>query len=212
MPSIKTKCLNCNKTVWRFPSQTSRKFCSRECGYKYQAKQIALREDGIASGTRVFFKRNCPHCGKSFLQTASHKDRPSYCSATCYHASRHRGYATCEQCGKNFEKRQTTPTTRNRFCSFECFSIWQRGENAPHWKGGVSYWRSPDWQKIRVQILKRDNYTCQNCGKRGGNELHVHHISRWLESHNNSPENLTTLCLKCHRKIEHNLPHKPKEK
>jgi 5-methylcytosine-specific restriction endonuclease McrA len=37
-----------------------------------------------------------------------------------------------------------------------------------------------NWDTIRRQVYKRDDYTCQNCGAQGGPrgpaELHAHHI------------------------------------
>jgi 5-methylcytosine-specific restriction endonuclease McrA len=83
-----------------------------------------------------------------------------------------------------------------------CHNAYQRGEHAPNWKGGKSYWRDPDWPQTRKAILERDAYTCQCCGKQAGNRLHVHHIVPWLETFDNSPENLLTYCLSCHRMIE----------
>lgn len=51
-------------------------------------------------------------------------------------------------------------------------------------------------------VFKRDDYTCDYCGKRGG-DLHAHH----LRSFSNFPEvrfdvdNGMTICVKCHRYI-----------
>jgi 5-methylcytosine-specific restriction protein A len=40
---------------------------------------------------------------------------------------------------------------------------------------------TPDeWDRIRRNVYRRDQYTCQNCGAEGGphgnTELHAHHI------------------------------------
>ena len=63
-------------------------------------------------------------------------------------------------------------------------------------------------QWTRAKILKRDSYTCQGCGRvepstfpvRG---LQIHHIRPFRDSRDDSPENLTTLCLPCHAKADH---------
>ena len=50
---------------------------------------------------------------------------------------------------------------------------------------------------IRTDVLKRDNYTCVNCGQTG-TELHVHHIVARAEGGTNDLTNLVTLCASCH--------------
>lgn len=198
------QCHNCGKTIRYYPSNP-KQFCSRKCFRQSKAKEIAERDGGIAIDTKALFEKECPQCGKLFLLPAAKKDRPGYCSSECYNASRRRGCAQCENCGEEFEKK---PAGVNRFCSTSCFKSWQVGKNAPGWRGGKSYWRSRNWQKVRKTILERDNYTCQRCGEEGDKSLHVHHIVPWLESHDNSPENLITLCCSCHRTIEYNLPNR----
>ena len=52
------------------------------------------------------------------------------------------------------------------------------------------------WQeyiKIRPIILKRDNHKCLKCGS--SHRLDVHHVNAVDD---NKPENLQTLCHKCH--------------
>ena len=65
-----------------------------------------------------------------------------------------------------------------------------------------------DWDAIRLLIYKRDNYKCQDCGitmNEYGRGLDIHHKIPFLESRDNSFENLITLCRKCHMTEEHKL-------
>jgi hypothetical protein len=63
--------------------------------------------------------------------------------------------------------------------------------------------KSPKWQKRRLEILQRDDFTCQICGNKD-KTLHVHHTtyipgrSIWEYP----DEMLVTLCEDCHE-IEH---------
>jgi hypothetical protein len=59
--------------------------------------------------------------------------------------------------------------------------------------------RDPRWQRRRLEIFQRDNWTCQECGSKN-NTLHVHHkcylpdISPWEYI----GELLITMCKECH--------------
>ncbi len=63
--------------------------------------------------------------------------------------------------------------------------------------------KDPRWQKKRLQIFKRDGFSCRMCGDTE-NTLHVHHT--YYESGNDSwdypPESLKTLCCHCHQLAE----------
>lgn len=50
----------------------------------------------------------------------------------------------------------------------------------------------------RFEILKRDEFTCQYCGRRGG-ELEVDHVIPLCEGGTNEPENLKAACFECNR-------------
>ncbi len=56
-------------------------------------------------------------------------------------------------------------------------------------------------EKIRLQVLKRDNYKCQKCGRSPATHrelfLHVDHIKPFSKGGGNSLDNLQTLCNKC---------------
>ena len=87
-----------------------------------------------------------------------------------------------------------------------------RGSNSPFWRGGVSQvnrtereniMRSLEYRSWRRNVFERDDYTCQICGKRGG-ELNADHIKSFALY----PElrfdlsNGRALCIPCHRKTD----------
>lgn len=55
--------------------------------------------------------------------------------------------------------------------------------------------------KLRYQVLKRDNFKCCACGaspaKDSSVELHIDHIIPWSKGGETTLENLQTLCSKC---------------
>lgn len=56
-------------------------------------------------------------------------------------------------------------------------------------------------QKVKAAVRKRDNLTCQKCGRREG-ELHVHHIKPLDEGGADTVENCLLLCRSCHLEWE----------
>ena len=60
--------------------------------------------------------------------------------------------------------------------------------------GNNTYYK--EWKN---KVFKRDNYTCQCCGKRGGN-LNAHHLYNFSEYEDlrYDVENGITFCERCH--------------
>ena len=58
--------------------------------------------------------------------------------------------------------------------------------------------KDPRWQKKRLEILKRDNFTCAAC-KATKKTLHVHHSYYSKDPWNTKNSALLTLCEDCHR-------------
>ena len=59
---------------------------------------------------------------------------------------------------------------------------------------------SPLSPKVRFEVLKRDNFTCQYCGRKSPEvELEVDHIEPYSKTKDNSLENLITACKDCNR-------------
>jgi hypothetical protein len=142
----------------------------------------------------------CVSCGASFLRSNGPQKRCDTCRT-----------ATCATCGKEF----TIPEGRKsaRFCSRSCQGRYpetvarlaaNRGVKPRTYhlrhrdKHGCAADR--DWRR---SVFERDDYTCQQCGKRGG-RLHAHHIKAYKDH----PElrhvlsNGQTLCVECHKQTD----------
>lgn len=62
--------------------------------------------------------------------------------------------------------------------------------------------KDPRWQKKRLEILSRDNFTCQSCFDKTST-LHLHHLDyiSGNEPWEYPDEYLLTLCENCHKKV-----------
>ena len=82
------------------------------------------------------------------------------------------------------------------------------GEKNSNWKGGITpinkrIRESLEYKLWRTSVFERDNYMCQECGKRGEGDLNADHIKPFslypelrLELSNGQ-----TLCKPCHKAI-----------
>jgi len=89
------------------------------------------------------------------------------------------------------------------------------GPNNPGWRGGITpehkkvRW-SQKYKDFREEIFKRDNYTCNDCGRKRkpGDRvvINVHHIKSFSEYKELRfvKSNVVTLCKECH-KLKHKL-------
>jgi len=55
------------------------------------------------------------------------------------------------------------------------------------------------YKKLCLEVLRRDGWRCQSCGRREG--LQVHHKQFRSHSGDDSEENLITLCATCHSSL-----------
>ncbi len=185
------ECLNCGKKIKIYPSRAKAgkgKFCSRICrGLSERGKIGHFR--GKSHSVQSNIKNRLAHLGKK-------------------NKNKHMNFKNCEIC----EKIMCIPNcllNKKRSCSRECQKKWQSinrsGENSPSWvdgrsKVGQRLRTSPEYTRWRMNVLERDNYTCQICFKRGG-LLEADHIKSFALF----PElrlvlsNGRTLCKKCHR-------------
>lgn len=236
VPKVK-KCLVCDHEYK--PHRADQKYCSKKC---QGIATTHLKERICPSCNRMFkprkstqvycsikcrpvnmenkIKTNCIVCGKVMHVIPSRlKDgRGKYCSKSCF-ASRHTDIE-CENCGKTV----TIPLSdvkEHNFCSQECKSEWMSytfsGENAWAWRGGCDNYRGDNWKLQRRKTLKRDNYTCTQCGAHGDDvKLMVHHKIPFRFFNDfykaNRLSNLATLCNSCHSQQESHLWHEVPKK
>jgi 5-methylcytosine-specific restriction endonuclease McrA len=55
------------------------------------------------------------------------------------------------------------------------------------------------YRKLRAEVLLRDGWRCQTCGR--PDHLQVHHIRSRSRLGDDADENLITLCADCHNNI-----------
>lgn len=74
----------------------------------------------------------------------------------------------------------------------------------------------PEWKSKRLQILARDNYTCQICGSTDKKTLQVHHrqyhyvvrLCAFKKPWDYPDECLITICKRCHDRghVQYKVP------
>jgi len=184
-PPVTVTCLNCGKKFDLVPWKAKgRKYCSKKCQHEHLVPHN--------KGKGVYIK--CAYCGKEFWRPRKLKTQ-IHCSIECKKED-HREVRICKGCGKEFEIEKFR---KRAFCSFECFSKWNKAENHYNWNGGTGNEPYPfEFNKeLKEQIKNRDDYTCQKCGSR--EKLAVHHMD--YNKKNCDPSNLITLCNKCNASV-----------
>lgn len=158
----------------------------------------------------------CKTCGKLFLTKSRHLE----CNFCQHKKSKH----PCLDCGKNIwhkSIRCISCEAKNRvkkhigLCGNPLTIEIKRkigysnsGKKSNFWKGGLTNKNRLDrnsskhreWRKL---VFERDNWTCQECKKHGGN-LDPHHIKPFSQypKLRFNVDNGQTLCHKCHKKTK----------
>ena len=224
------KCLHCGKEFNARPDKIKKGegiFCSKFCWNEHK-KTFRI-------------KKVCRQCGKEFIVRPCF-EKMSFCSKKCADINRVGKYTgknsptwtggeitkECIVCKKEF-KIERYRNDVAKFCSHKCIGDWNSvnkiREKHPNWKGGSLHKTlirtSNKYKSWRLEIFKRDNFTCQKCGDSNGGNLHAHHKKRFSvilsdikqkfpllfapDIANNYPEmwdisNGVTLCESCHEK------------
>lgn len=195
LTKYKKVCLVCGKEY--ITNNKKSNVCSLECRHK--SKQ---------NGKWV----ECDYCGKKCYKSNHYleENKHYYCSRECSDKGKSK-YNTitfkCEICGKEKTiSKHNYEIHRHHYCSTECSNIGNSGENNNRFNPDLTNEEREKGRYIegysewRTKVYERDNYTCQCCGKYGG-ELNAHHIYGYTEYKNLRIElnNSITLCKNCHK-------------
>ena len=65
----------------------------------------------------------------------------------------------------------------------------------------------PNWQRKRLQVFERDNFSCKICGNTE-NQLSVHHLCYFPKMHiwDYDNELMITVCPEHHKQLQFDLP------
>ena len=171
------------------------------------SKRIIVKKNWILHG--YGYVMECINCGKRFRIKGSRyrSGRGRFCSKECCSIYKSR-IIKCSTCGKRMKIKRTHYRQYNEhFCSMECRGIGQLGKKNTRWLGGKSFEPySINWNDaLKRKIRYRDNYTCQKCERvwnKNDRKFPVHHID--YDKMNCKPENLITLCHRCHARVNAN--------
>jgi len=195
------KCKICNKDIFGKPYRQGRqKFCSSKCyGKSLEFKRI---------------KTSCPQCGKE-IEKKEHGRNTKFCSSKCFYTNR-LGKKLSDQTKEKIskankiayqdEKLRVSISERQKGFNNSARNS-MLGEKNPQWKGGVTPINAKIRNSLKMKIWRnkifaRDKYTCQICGKIGG-ELNADHIKQFAHypKLRFKISNGRTLCKPCHLKV-----------
>ena len=154
--------------------------------------------------------KTCKNCGKSFKVFYSEikKGVGLFCNRKCYY--QYVKLHPIRGClGKHWKH---TAEYKKRL------SLSRMGKNNPNYISGSTKTRRAKTQRIknwRLKVFNRDDFTCQECNKKGG-DINAHHIIFWSEDKDKRflIGNGVTLCVPCHKYVHSfykNIRHYEKE-
>lgn len=154
----------------------------------------------------------CDNCGKSFNKPPSHINRSvsNFCGKVCFdefQSSKLKKF--CKICGCEFSLRPSELKKFSTCKSEKCRLLNKAKENNPNWRGGVYSERrgkrfidmtTKRYKSWRLFVFERDKFTCQVCGRVGG-DLCADHIKpyAYFPELRYEISNGRTLCVDCHK-------------
>lgn len=214
-------CANCGEQFYVPLNELLKgaKFCSRECSQAAQRKKVTI---------------TCLECGKAKICKRSERDIKGrkFCSHQCaiQHRMKHpnpptplKSATALKNLGTRMLGKKHSKEAREKIAAAQLGKPKKRRTPVLNLAALKKRLReSLPAKEWRQKVFQRDDYTCQDCGQRGG-QLHAHHIvpfseliNRFVEMNGDTHEievlfiraletsnlwdiaNGQTLCVKCH--------------
>jgi len=162
--------------------------------------------------------RDCPNCEKNF-KVSRNNPSTKYCCHGCSVEHLLKGKKKSTEHKRKIKENHAKHWAHNKMSEKHIEKMtkglkdFQSGERHWNWKGGITpklkSYRCKKWYTDwRNGVYERDDYTCAECGEKGGN-LCAHHKIPFAELvFNNDVESLEdisngiTLCKECHVKTD----------
>ena len=118
--------------------------------------------------------------------------------------------AECDNCGATYKIYNENYRKTNRdgkiYCNKCAKKLFNSGINHPLYKPDISQEERengrfyPEYVDFIKRVLKRDDYTCQCCGKKSESDMNVHHLNgyNWCIEKRTDDTNGISLCETCH--------------
>lgn len=228
---VEAECTQCGESFRRKRSKLERAdkpFCSFDCQAAWRSENFHGERNAAWKGGKV--ETECAICGEPLevIQAKYEKYDRHFCSVDCrgvwfsenQSGSDHPNWKgkrehECANCGETVERYPRDDRHDRHFCDSQCLAKWRSrnwsADGRDRGKRGVY------WQKQRHRAIERDDHECQKCGitrkehrEVYGRDLSVHHkqpsATFDTEEEAHTLDNLTTLCARCHRLVEPNMP------
>lgn len=222
MGKITCQCTYCGKELQRFPSKSGCYFCDIKCKAEYQRLQKPITKEELydlyieqrlsANKIAEIVHRN----PKRVWEWLKEYDIPTRPRGTDYGQQFHKGetnYWKGKHLSEETKEKIRQARIRDGHVPYLINGIhWLHatGRKPASWKGGITperqkIYSSEKWKQCVKEVWKRDNATCQRCGKQYNStdrtqHFHIHHKYTFADYPylRMNPDNLVLLCPECH--------------
>jgi len=178
-------------------------YCSYYCKEQAKRNRKQKKERLPRHGMNPLKEYECQVCGnkiysKRFRTTCSDTCRMIHIRKKSYTRIKHKEGKSikCIECGNLF----ITNREVQKFCSKKCSDNYRKRLIEKSKEDGTYFYENSHFLRLRFEIFKRDNFTCQYCGRNVKDDkvkLHLEHIVPKSNGGESEIDNYTTSCFEC---------------